>query len=404
MQGLPNDPSVVMWINLLNKIRQIVSAGYESCDRTLRANHGLDSILAGNTNFAIAPAARLTRKALRKMTDGGMRIPIALCDRNQALWGTAICGVQVMSYEDFAAKWPDSSMWVASALHDSAIREFLAERGFRYVVPYPYIAHVFPDVFATREYAGLTESVFAVSAISKIEKLCELLADDRSREVLLSKVLFYLTYDKSLLDRVRSRDTIYWDSTVMRLRRNEVIVDGGAYRGDTLEDFLIASHGVFRRYYAFEPDPLVQQSLRTVAGCDPLRIECVECGLSEKRNRIAFSVSGTADTSVAGQSPEASGDVTYLNVTDLDSFFAGKEPPTFIKMDIEGEERRAIAGAEFLIEKYRPTLAVSVYHHPHDLWEIPLLIAERTTNARIFLRHYTREVDDTVCYAVPMRL
>lgn len=393
-----------VWCTLLERIRRIVSGGYESCSRGLRTTGDLEALLAGSTDFAIAPAARLARRAVLRLAERRMRMPVALCDRDRRLWGTSVCGIPVMSYEDFAAKWPDASVWVASALHDSAIREILAESGFRHVVPYPHIAHCFPHVFATREYAGLTESLFEVNAMGEIEKLCAILADDRSREVLLSKVLFYLTYDKSLIDQIRSGDTIYWDTTVVRLRRDEVVVDGGAYRGDTLGDFLEASHGIFHRYYAFEPDPLVQQSLRTVAGSNSSRIECIGFGLSDRRDSIAFSVSGTADTAVVSKQSEVLGDVTYLTVTDLDSFFTGKEPPTFIKLDIEGEERRAIAGAQTLIAKYRPTLAVSVYHRPQDLWEIPRMIAERTENVRIFLRHYTREVDDTVCYAVPMRL
>jgi hypothetical protein len=217
----------------------------------------------------------------------------------------------------------------------------------------------------------------------------------------LSKVLYYLTYDKSLLDDLRSQETIYWDATVVRLRTDEVVVDGGAYRGDTLQAYKEVSQGVFDRYFAFEPDPLVYADLTAVAKRDP-RIECVECGLSDRRESVAFSISGAADTTAASQAGDVSEHVQYLDVLDLDSFFIGRSPPTFIKMDIEGGERKAIAGASALIERLQPTLAVSAYHHPRDLWEIPLLIAERTPLTGLFLRHYTREVDDTVCYSIPV--
>jgi hypothetical protein len=47
-------------------------------------------------------------------------------------------------------------------------------------------------------------------------------------------------------------------------------------------------------------------------------------------------------------------------------------------------------------------LAISAYHYPSDLWAIPLLLARIAPGARLYLRHYTREFDDTVCYSVPL--
>ena len=384
----------------MEQIRDIVSGGFARWDRHLRAANGLDVVLKHNKPFAIAPAARIARRAIMKLAESG-RAPVALCDRNEALWGTAVCGVPVLSYDEYAARWPTGTLCVASSLHDSDICAFAVSRGIQHVVPYPCLAHCYSDVFGTREYAGMTESVFHPDTMPLIEKLLDLLADDHSRQVLLSKVLYYLTYDKSLLDGIRSQETMYWDATVVRLRTDEVVVDGGAYRGDTLQAYEKACKGVFDRYFAFEPDPLVYADLTAVAARHP-RIECVGCGLSDTRESIAFSISGAADTTPAGQAGDVSENVQYLNVLDLDSFFVGRSPPTFIKMDIEGGERRAIAGASALIERLQPTLAVSAYHHPRDLWEIPLLIAERTPRAWLFLRHYTREVDDTVCYSIPV--
>lgn len=45
-------------------------------------------------------------------------------------------------------------------------------------------------------------------------------------------------------------------------------------------------------------------------------------------------------------------------------------------MDIEGAEYEALLGARDIIFKYRPGLAISLYHRPADLWRIPLLINE----------------------------
>jgi FkbM family methyltransferase len=46
----------------------------------------------------------------------------------------------------------------------------------------------------------------------------------------------------------------------------------------------------------------------------------------------------------------------------------------FIKMDIEGAERQALAGAQQTVEKFQPRLAISMEHQPDDASAIPALI------------------------------
>jgi len=46
----------------------------------------------------------------------------------------------------------------------------------------------------------------------------------------------------------------------------------------------------------------------------------------------------------------------------------------FIKMDIEGAERRALAGAYSTLKKYRPRLAIAAYHLPDDPEIIPRVV------------------------------
>jgi hypothetical protein len=96
---------------------------------------------------------------------------------------------------------------------------------------------------------------------------------------------------------------------------------------------------------------------------------------------------------------ESGGD--KIRIVSLDDFFRDRAGPTLIKMDIEGEEAPALLGGANLIARLAPVLAISAYHVPTDLWEIPTLMHQLAPESELLLRHYTREVDDTVCYAVP---
>jgi FkbM family methyltransferase len=73
----------------------------------------------------------------------------------------------------------------------------------------------------------------------------------------------------------------------------------------------------------------------------------------------------------------------------------------FIKMDIEGAELSAIKGAASSIRKFRPKLAISLYHKPNDMFEIPLYISETFPFYDMYLGHYTMHNEETVLYCNP---
>lgn len=73
--------------------------------------------------------------------------------------------------------------------------------------------------------------------------------------------------------------------------------------------------------------------------------------------------------------------------------------PTFISMDIEGAELKALKGAEKTIRSSIPDLGICVYHSPHHLWEIPLYLNSLGLGYRFYLRNYTSFLNETVLYA-----
>jgi FkbM family methyltransferase len=79
----------------------------------------------------------------------------------------------------------------------------------------------------------------------------------------------------------------------------------------------------------------------------------------------------------------------------------GLDRVDFIKMDIEGAELDALKGAEASIRKYRPKLAISLYHKPDDFETIPRYLAELDLGYRFYLDHHTIYQNETVLFGVP---
>jgi hypothetical protein len=108
-------------------------------------------------------------------------------------------------------------------------------------------------------------------------------------------------------------------------------------------------------------------------------------------NRTAF-IEGDYGSGVVGDSGG-----TAIQTVRLDDALASFEP-TMIKMDIEGAERDALRGAENLIRRMKPDLAVCVYHYVSDYWEIPLLLAEFNPGYAFYLRAHSSCTMETVLY------
>ena len=68
-------------------------------------------------------------------------------------------------------------------------------------------------------------------------------------------------------------------------------------------------------------------------------------------------------------------------------------------MDIEGAEIPALKGAEMIIRDVKPKLAISIYHRPEDIIEIPELLLQYRSDYQFYLRHYSLHAYDTVLYA-----
>ena len=84
---------------------------------------------------------------------------------------------------------------------------------------------------------------------------------------------------------------------------------------------------------------------------------------------------------------------------DIDSI-VGEEQVTFIKMDIEGSELKALEGAEKTIKRHKPKLAICIYHKPMDVIEIPSYIMRLVPEYKFCIRQYTSRMWETVLYAI----
>lgn len=88
-----------------------------------------------------------------------------------------------------------------------------------------------------------------------------------------------------------------------------------------------------------------------------------------------------------------------VKADSIDNRLRGRKA-TFIKMDVEGSELETLKGAEKTILKYRPKLAISLYHKDEDIVTIPIFLERLGLGYKYYLRHYQTRMCETVLYAI----
>lgn len=176
-------------------------------------------------------------------------------------------------------------------------------------------------------------------------------------------------------------------------RSNEIFVDVGAFDGQTSVEFTKWCPG-YKYIYMFEANNRAESSIRKTMNEEGIRKYHLHMKGVSDCSRIANFYDDVVN--MTGSQISSSGDAV-VPLVSLDETIDDKV--TFIKMDIEGEERNALLGAEKLIKMYKPRLAVCVYHKIDDFLKIPELILGFNKDYRIALRHYTTLDMETVLYA-----
>lgn len=227
------------------------------------------------------------------------------------------------------------------------------------------------------------------------------LADEESRATYKTLIKYRMSGNRKLPFKVRRpQKEQYFMNT---FERNTLLkegmayfVDCGAYTGDTLER-LLKINGTVKKYYAFEPNQcncaLLVNRAKKLACHD--RVEVYPYAVSDRCGTLRFDIK----TGVNSSSKLTESGSESVEVTTIDDSLRDKKV-TFIKMDIEGAELSALHGAEQTILRWKPILAISIYHSNADMIEIYNYIHELMPEYKFYVRHYSMYYNETILYAV----
>lgn len=284
--------------------------------------------------------------------------------------GQTFRGYRVQRLSDLEQQYPNPVIVIAFGTQRPEVMEHILALEKRHMVlcaDVPvYGTDIFNDAFFERHE-------------DDIQRAAACWADAASRRVYENIIQFKLSGQLHYLTAIFSeKDEAFRE--ILRLHDHESYLDLGAYRGDTIDEFLHYTNGQYRQIVALEPDPKNYRKLREHTADLP-DCQCFRMGIWHEDTDLFFE-----DALGRGSSLQANGS-RRVPVTTIDTLFR-QRPLTYLKIDVEGAEEQALLGGQAVLRRDKPKLNVALYHRSEDIFKLPLLLRSIDPSYRLYLRQH----------------
>lgn len=314
-----------------------------------------------------------------------------LSDRDENKWGKTICQIETVPPESLKSV-PDLVVIILLGGDTIVPEEQFLRWGIPFVTGTELLLEMSLDEPVSRE-------MFEANTILDV---FDSLGSEQSKEIyteLLANRLVPELREKHYPD-LYSHSPDYFDRECLSFTGREAFVDCGGYTGDTIGSFLKEMEA-FQAIYSLELDEDNYQELCRYVDTLPnevrQKITCYRLGVWDEKTMVSYG--NETDSPQEASSILKTSNEKTVEADRLDHILEGKLV-TFIKMDIEGAELRALKGARRILEEQKPKLAICLYHKVQDFWEIPSYLRKIVPEYRFEVRHhFWLSLYGTVLYA-----
>lgn len=336
--------------------------------------------------------------------------PIAFIDQSAGKYADGYAGVEVISPEKAVQKYSHCMVLITTVWPLAIEIEKFIKRHWK-----EYVVCANPFKVETR---FLTKAELCKGAELIINSY-ELLADEKSKQLFIEDINWKITGDSTRpakqTEPVSVLEWFMFDK--LDWSRKYTYVDVGAYTGDTVIRFMMASGSVYNKIVAIEPDEINRTHMRSIMSDLRLNDKYVYIseGVWKEKNELIFYSSGrdTYESSNFTESvdkilPEHRGrkdDIGIemrLPVNSLDNMLREMEhEELMIKIDAQGSEFEALLGASHLIAEHKPILILEFATNSQHIGDMIPFIHHLNKDYRFYLRQIILSGNSrTVLYAI----
>ena len=211
-----------------------------------------------------------------------------------------------------------------------------------------------------------------------IKKAYSLLTDEKSKQVFLGALCFLYSGKLKYLTQIDcDKDEVFTD--ILCLNNSESYLDLGAYRGDTVDEFLHYTNS-YRHITAVEPNAKNYTKM-----CEHLKDLCdfspINAGISDSASTMFVPKGG------GRQSALNNTDGVPISTTTVDELLLTCGDFSYIKADVEGMEHKMLSAAKKALLK-KPKLNIAAYHTNSDFFTLINKIHSLNPDYKIYLRKH----------------
>jgi FkbM family methyltransferase len=370
----------------------------ESLNTILKNKRNLckGSFLNGSKSVMIYGAGNCGKDILSIMSSQGIPVECFLDMKGSS--NLQYNGISIMQPDsDSFTKTQRENVCVILAIYNAYIDvmpiiSMLKTYGYKNVITFVELYSIFSSELGERFWLAPLNYYDSLEDI--ITDGYNLWEDDLSKEIFKSVLKYRLTGNHEFSPKPDIGNQ-YFPKDIPGWQKPTRFVDCGSYDGDTIIQ-ISRELGKIEAIAAFEPDPVnfsrLYNILRLANSPFAKEILLWPCGLWSNSTQLKFSSGKDSGSAIS-----STGDI-IIQCVSMDEVMLGFNP-SFIKMDIEGAEYSAILGAKKTIFESKPQLAISLYHRPSDLWQIPLLLKQWNLGYKFYLRVHQYNGFDLVLYA-----
>ncbi|WP_417836357.1 FkbM family methyltransferase [Thalassospira tepidiphila] len=344
-------------------------------------------------------AGNTGREVARLNKHGNLHKVLGFVDDTPGKDGTHIEGIPVYSRSSALSKFGSHTPLVICVFKAGVffknVQLDVTKSGFSTVISLPDYIRATGNTIPFYYFSSVE---FLQSKYQNIESLHSKLFDEKSKEVLRRWINFRLYHDYENMDQF-DKDIYFPDFLPGKKNPTFCMVDCGAYDGDSITRLLSWRDGLPVSAIAFEPDPSNLERLKTqlsqAQNDQLLELQTVAAAVGENEGFVNFLDTNDESAHVVSEGGR------MVNVVTVDQIVSKTPRPYYVKYDVEGYEKESLRGTQELIKYQSPSLAISVYHLPGDLWELPEIILDWNPKYKLYLRSHGEEGMDTVLYAIP---
>lgn len=277
-------------------------------------------------------------------------------------------GFEVKSVSQLEAELGDFVIALAFASPLTEVIENIKNLSLRHKVVMPSVP-VYGDNIFNKEFLKLH--------LNEIEKAYTLLADEQSKKVFENIIRFQITGKLNYCFECETEKQEAFG--ILDLNENESFLDLGAYRGDTIDEFLHYVNG-YEKIVAVEPDLRTYRKLKN--HCEALE-SCVTLNNAIWSKNCALHFDGNK-----GRGASTKADGIEISAISVDWLTEKHGEFTYINIDVEGAEKEMLEGAEATLKSCTPKMCMAAYHKSQDIFALINQINEINPQYKFYLRHH----------------